>query len=121
MITNIISALLLLTNSGMHIGWSIFNILNAETWKLEASFEEIIWAQISWFLGIAMGALIGGLLIDITGRRHTQVIINFLLYSQFFFLNNIYLHFTACCSCSSFNMWTFPNSIHRLCDINNNC
>lgn len=74
MLTNFqFAALLLLTNSGMHIGWSIFNILNAETWKLESTFEEIIWTQISWFLGIAVGSLIGGLLVDITGRRHTQV------------------------------------------------
>lgn len=74
------TALLLLMNSGMHIGWSIFNILNAETWKLEATFEEIIWTQISWFLGIAVGSLIAGLLVDITGRRHTQVTVLYFCY-----------------------------------------
>lgn len=103
-------------NSGMHIGWSIFNILNAETWKLEASFEEIIWTQISWFLGIAIGALIAGLLVDITGRRHTQVTI-FVLCLK----NNLTSLFSAFCSSTSFNMWALPNSIHRLCDFDNNC
>lgn len=68
------SGILLMINSGMHVSWSIFNgEFGSQAWTEDATILEVLFIQISFFVGAIVGGFNSGYFVDSLGRRRVIV------------------------------------------------
>lgn len=67
-------ALLLIMDSGVHIGWATYNINESEAWtKKELTYFLLALVHNSYYIGMIFGTLFGLIFIDKVGRRQIQI------------------------------------------------
>lgn len=68
------TGLILLVTSGMHIGWSLYNInVEDHAWIEQSTDMELNLVYVFWFLGVIVGGFNAGYFIESSGRQSILV------------------------------------------------